>query len=59
MISLPRLIALILRIAINTECQLTISYYGGIRRLLILYFDSRAQNPPIEFKEVLFARLGL
>jgi hypothetical protein len=42
------------------ECQLTISYYGGIRRLLVLYFDSpSAQNPPIKFKEALFARLGL
>jgi hypothetical protein len=39
------------------ECQLTISYYGGIRRLLILHFDSpSAQNPPIEFKD---ARLVL
>jgi hypothetical protein len=46
---------MILRIATSsTEC---ISYYGGIRRLLVLYFDSpSAQNPPIE---ALFARLGL
>jgi hypothetical protein len=35
----------------------TISYYGGIKRLLVLYSDSPgAQNPPIE---ALFARLGL
>jgi hypothetical protein len=42
------------------ECELTISYYGGFRRLLVLYLDSsRGQNPPIELKEALSARLGL
>jgi hypothetical protein len=42
------------------EAQLTISYYGSIRRLLVLYFDSpSAQNSPMEFEEALFARLGL
>jgi hypothetical protein len=47
-------------VAINTEGQLTISYYGGIRRLLVLYFDSpSAQNSPMEFEEALFAKLGL
>jgi hypothetical protein len=36
------------------------TYYGGIRGLLVLYFESpSAQNPPIEFEEALFARLGL
>jgi hypothetical protein len=33
---------------------------GGIRRLLILQLNSpSAQNSPMEFKEALFARLGL
>jgi hypothetical protein len=45
------LFALILRIATSTECQLTISYYGNIRRLLVLQlYSPSAQNPPIEFK---------